>query len=146
MKNFNMKLPVESGGGAAGCIKPEATEAPAVPRKRPRSAANGQGGVGPLRPPSRAMAMAPTALSWGSHLHQCAPQIAIPDARLHLAASNRPRSRYNSVRNNYFPTINTLFRPNYNDNRSEKFKIINKDDKKLDFKTFNLIFCCWNSS
>ena len=97
-----MKLPVESGGGAAGCIKPEATEAPAVPRKRPRSAANGQGGVGPLRPPSRAMAMAPTALSWGSHLHQCAPQIAIPDARLHLAASNRPRSRYNSVRNNYF--------------------------------------------
>ena len=103
MKNFNMKLPVESGGGAAGCIKPEATEAPAVPRKRPRSAANGQGGVGPLRPPSRAMAMAPTALSWGSHLHQCAPQIAIPDARLHLAASNRPRSRYNSVRKKYFP-------------------------------------------
>ena len=90
MKNFNMKLPVETG--SATC-KPESGEATAS-RKRPRSAANG-GGPG-LRPPSRAMPPG-SALSWGQALH-CAPQIAIPDSRLHLTASNRPRSRFNSVR------------------------------------------------
>ena len=97
MKNFNMKLPVEKGPG----FKAEPGGEPhGTSRKRPRSThASGQGGLGnsclgPLRPPSRAMPPS----GWGSHLH-CAPQIAIPDSRLHLTASNRPRSRFNSVRN-----------------------------------------------
>ena len=100
MKNFNMKLPVEKGPG----YKAEPGEPHGTSRKRPRSThasgpqvVVGANCLGPLRPPSRAR-VTPSALGWGSHLH-CAPQISIPDSRLHLTASNRPRSRFNSVRN-----------------------------------------------
>ena len=86
-----MKLPNTSKETAATPV--EATGAtPPNSRKRPLSAANSQV-VGPLRPPSRA----PSAMGhWGPAL--CAPQIAIPDSRLHLTTSSRPRSRFNSVR------------------------------------------------
>ena len=110
MKNLNMKLPVEKGPG----FKAEPGGEPhGTSRKRPRSThASGQGGLGnsylgPLRPPSRAMAPS----GWGSHLH-CAPQIAIPDSRLHLTASNRPRSRFNSVRNFCIIVILGIFKQN----------------------------------
>ena len=105
-----MKLPVEKGPG----FKAEPGGEPhGTSRKRPRSThASGQGGLGnsylgPLRPPSRAMAPS----GWGSHLH-CAPQIAIPDSRLHLTASNRPRSRFNSVRNFCIIVILGIFKQN----------------------------------
>ena len=81
-----MKLPNTSKETAT----PETAVATPPSRKRPLSAANGA--VGPLRPPSRA----PATLSWGPLV--CAPQISIPDSRLHLTSS-RPRSRFqnNSV-------------------------------------------------
>ena len=70
-----------------------ANDSAAPSRKRPLSAANGGGAL--HRPPSRA----PSALGWGPLY---APQISIPESRLHLAASSRPRSRFNSVRKSRF--------------------------------------------
>ena len=81
-----MKLPNSTKETAT----PEATGATPPSRKRPLSAANNQVVPGGLRPPSRA----PSALGWGP---LCAPQISIPDSRLHLTSS-RPRSRFNSVK------------------------------------------------
>ena len=86
-----MKLPNTTSKETATPVE-TAAATPPNSRKRPLSAANSQG-VGPLRPPSRA----PSAMGhWGPAL--CAPQIAIPDSRLHLTTSSRPRSRFNSVR------------------------------------------------
>ena len=86
-----MKLPNTTSKETATPVE-TASATPPNSRKRPLSAANSQG-VGPLRPPSRA----PSAMGhWGPAL--CAPQIAIPDSRLHLTTSSRPRSRFNSVR------------------------------------------------
>ena len=85
-----MKLPNTTSKETATPVE-TAAATPPNSRKRPLSAANSQG-VGPLRPPSRA----PSAMGhWGPAL--CAPQIAIPDSRLHLTTSSRPRSRFNSV-------------------------------------------------
>lgn len=83
----NMKLPNKDSTATPSDQCSTGATPPQPSRKRPLSAANGQ--VVPLRPPSRA----PSALSWGQ---LCAPQIAIPDSRLHLTSS-RPRSRFNSV-------------------------------------------------
>merc|ERR1719225_304166 len=84
-----MKLPNTTSKETATPVE-TAAATPPNSRKRPLSAANSQG-VGPLRPPSRA----PSAMGhWGPAL--CAPQIAIPDSRLHLTTSSRPRSRFNS--------------------------------------------------
>ena len=83
----NMKLPNKDSTATPSDQCSTGATPPQPSRKRPLSAANGQ--VVPLRPPSRA----PSALSWGQ---LCAPQIAIPDSRLHLT-STRPRSRFNSV-------------------------------------------------
>ena len=82
-----MKLPNKDSTATPSDQCSTGATPPQPSRKRPLSAANGQ--VVPLRPPSRA----PSALSWGQ---LCAPQIAIPDSRLHLT-STRPRSRFNSV-------------------------------------------------
>ena len=86
-----MKLPNTTSKETATPVE-TAAATPPNSRKRPLSAANSQG-VGPLRPPSRA----PSAMGHGGPA-LCAPQIAIPDSRLHLTTSSRPRSRFNSVR------------------------------------------------
>ena len=86
----NMKLPNKDSTATPSDQCSTGATPPQPSRKRPLSAANGQVvPLVPLRPPSRA----PSALSWGQ---LCAPQIAIPDSRLHLT-STRPRSRFNSV-------------------------------------------------
>ena len=84
-----MKLPNLTTSKETATPVEAAGATPPNSRKRPLSAANSQ--VGPLRPPSRALPMG----HWGPAL--CAPQIAIPDSRLHLTTSSRPRSRFNSV-------------------------------------------------